>query len=113
MASTVRAVEYPAWLAREERQAQRVAVAWEGTLRSLRSPHRPCRILDFTHLGCRVEVEDAPSMGTHVGIVVPAFAEVAGWIAWRSDGQVGIDFAHPLPDVVLQQVLLRNGALSH
>ena len=108
MASTAKTAQYPTWLACEERQAHRVAVAWEGVLCSIGSAGRPCRILDFTHLGCRVQVEEAPSMGSRVGIVIPAFAEVVGWIAWRADGQAGIDFAHPLPDDLLQDILVRN-----
>lgn len=113
MASVLKAAEYPAWLAQEERKAERVAVTWEATVRSLKSGDAACRILDFTHLGCRFRSEEPPSMGSHVSVIVPGFAEVAGWIAWRADGQAGVDFAHPLPDAVLQEVVRRNGVLTH
>ena len=88
-------------------------MTWEATVRSLKSGDTACRILDFTHLGCRFRSEEAPSMGSHVSVIVPGFAEVAGWIAWRPDGQAGVDFAHPLPDAVLQEVVRRNGVLTH
>lgn len=112
MASVPKTSEYPAWLAQEERKADRVPVAWEATVRSLKSGDAPCRILDFTQLGCRIGSEDPPAMGSHVSVIVPGFAEVVGWIVWRGNEQAGVDFAHPLPDAVLQEVVRRNGALS-
>lgn len=70
-------------------------------------------MLDITHLGCRIRIERAPSIGTHVSIVIPAFADVAGWIVWKADGEAGIDFAHPLPADVLAEIIRRNDGNLH
>jgi hypothetical protein len=114
MASVSQTSDYPSWLAREERKAERVAVAWDATLVPATSgDEMPCHMLDITHLGCRLRMERAPSVGTHVNIVIPAFAGVAGWIAWKADGEAGIDFAHPLPADVLSEVIRRNGGNLH
>lgn len=109
MASVSQSSDYPAWLAREERTADRIAVAWDAVLVSATSGiEMPCRMVDITSLGCRIRLEGAPSMGTHVTIAIPAFADVAGWIAWKAEGDAGIDFAHPLPGEVLTEVIRRN-----
>lgn len=112
MASKPATSNYPTWLAREERQSDRVAVAWSATLSTPHGDHA-CRIADITHLGCRIQADDLPSVGTYVTVVIPQFAGVAGWVAWRKNGEAGLDFGHPLPDAVLDEVLRRNGTLPH
>lgn len=112
MPSLPQASGYPAWLTREERKAGRIAVKWNATLVSATSGEEAgCQMRDITHLGCRIRMANAPSMGTHVTIAIPAFTSVAGWIVWQADGEVGVDFAHPLPDDVLTEVIRRNAAL--
>jgi hypothetical protein len=112
VASNQTPVEYPSWLAREERKSDRLAVAWSASICSSRGEEGG-EVLDITPLGCRVRMNDAPPGGSHVGVVLPEFASVAGWVVWRSSGEVGIDFAHPLADVVFDEILRRNGALPN
>lgn len=107
------ASDYPAWLAREERKAERIAVEWDATLVSATSGEAMrCHMRDITSLGCRLHLERPPSMGTHVTIAIPAFADVAGWVAWKAHDEAGIDFAHPLPDDVLTEIIRRNDGRS-
>lgn len=112
MASVSQTSEYPAWLAREERKADRIAIAWDAVLIPATSREEmPCHMVDITHLGCRIRMAGMPSVGTHVDIVIPAFASVPGWIAWKAAGEAGIDFAHPLPSDVLAEVIRRNDGM--
>jgi hypothetical protein len=113
MGSNPEPQNYPSWLAREERTAHRVAVSWEATICSPTLEDAACRILDITHLGCRLSSEHPPRTGTLVTVAIPEFAGITGWIAWRSNGEVGIDFAHPMPTAVLDEIVRRNGALPH
>lgn len=109
MASALQKPDYATWLACQERKAERIPVLWDATLISAMSGDTlPCHMLDITHRGCRIRMTRVPSVGTHITIIVPAFTNVAGWIAWKARDEAGIDFAHPLPPAVLSEVIRRN-----
>jgi hypothetical protein len=110
MASKLAPSAHPEWLAHEERTADRVAVSWPASISSRKVAAEPCRIVDITHLGCRVQWASAITVGAQVTIAVADFAELAGWVAWHKGNEIGVDFSHPLPAQVLEGMIARNRA---
>ncbi|MEI5688402.1 MULTISPECIES: PilZ domain-containing protein [Sphingomonas] len=98
---------YPAWLAQEERQADRLPVSWPSTISSLKFDEEPCTICDVTHLGCRVLLDRRVTVGTYVTIAMPQLTKLEGWIAWNRGHEVGVEFSHPLPASILDDIETR------
>lgn len=101
---------YPSWLAQEERKADRAAVSWQGTISSIKFDAEACLVQDITHLGCRIMLAHAVSVGTYVSIEIPQIASLEGWVAWNRGCEIGIDFSHPLPAEVLNEIIRRGDA---
>jgi hypothetical protein len=110
MASKLAPPARPEWLAHEERTADRVAVSWVASISSRKFSDEACRIVDITHLGCRVQLTSPITVGAQVTIAIADFAELAGWVAWHKGGEIGVDFSHPLPAQVLDSIIARHGA---
>ncbi len=100
---------YPSWLTQEERKSDRVTVAWRGTISSVKFDAEMCSIRDVTQLGCRIVLAHAVSVGTYVSISIPHIDRLEGWVAWNRESEIGIDFSHPLPIAVLDELIRRNG----
>ena len=100
---------YPSWLAQEERKSDRVAVAWQATISSVKFDAETCAILDITQLGCRIALAHGVSVGTYVTIDLPQTVRLEGWVAWNRGGEIGVDFSHPLPAELLAGIIHRNG----
>ena len=103
--------EYPSWLAEDERKAVRIPVNWAATVAADKFGIEAVRITDCTRLGCRIETRLAVSIGTFVHVAIPQFAEVPGWVAWSSPEAIGVDFSHPLPNRVLEFIVVQNDAV--
>lgn len=97
---------YPAWLAGEERHAARRLLSLPARLAGERVRGDAIgRTMDITALGCRLAVAEPPPVGSYVAIDVAGCSGIAGWVAWSRNGQLGVDFAHPLPDAVVEHLL--------
>lgn len=93
----------------DERRAIRIPVDWDAAVTSPAGGKNRCCVLDISNRGCRIREEATSSVGTCVNVLLPQFASVTGWVAWRADCEAGIDFAHPLQPAVLEEILRRNG----
>lgn len=93
----------------EERRAVRIPVDWDAAVASPAGDESRCCVLDISNRGCRIRTETTSSVGTCVNVLLPQFASVTGWVAWRADCEAGIDFAHPMPLAVFEEILRRNG----
>ncbi|WP_443027109.1 PilZ domain-containing protein [Sphingomonas sp. LB3N6] len=111
MASQSSNPEYPSWLAADERKAVRIPVDWPATVAADKFGVEAVRITNCTRLGCRIETWLAVTVGTFVHVAVPNFADVPGWVAWSSPEAIGVDFAHPLPNRVLEYIIEQNVAI--
>ncbi len=93
----------------DERRAIRILVDWDAAVTLPTGGRTRCWVLDISNRGCRIRAETPSSVGTCVNVLLPRFGSVTGWVAWRADGEAGIDFAHPLQPSVLEEILRRNG----
>ena len=62
-------------------------------------------LTDLTYRRCCLSTKQGVSVGSFVTIHVPGYTEINGWIAWVKNGEVGLDFADPLPHAVTEYVL--------
>ncbi|MEG3166511.1 hypothetical protein U1701_18190 [Sphingomonas sp. PB2P19] len=95
-------------LAADERKAVRIPVDWLATIAAVKFETQPVRIVDCTTSGCRIETAFAVTVGTFVHVAIPKFTEVPGWVAWSRPNAIGIDFSHPLPNLVLEHIIRQN-----
>ncbi|MGI4733011.1 MAG: hypothetical protein ACRYFW_14875 [Janthinobacterium lividum] len=96
----------------DERKARRRAASIAARLYGAVTAPCPVRVLDLTHLGCRVSASQLLSVGAFVTLELPHFTDVNGWVAWSLDGEIGLDFAHPLPPRVVDYILDRAAPSS-
>ena len=96
----------------DERKARRRAASLAARLYSTVTAPCSVRVLDLTHLGCRVSTSQVLSVGAFVTLEVPHFTAINGWVAWSLDGEIGLDFAHPLPLRVVDYILDRAAPSS-
>ena len=89
----------------DERQATRLPLLLTAQMSSDRFEATAVRLTDLTGRGCRLSTAQLVSVGTFVTVHILGFTEIGGWIAWARDGEVGLDFANPLPDAVTGHVL--------
>ena len=95
----------PSWLVSDERQANRLPLSLPAQMSSNRFDMTAVHLTDLTYQGCRLSTEQGVSVGSFVTIHVSGFTEINGWIAWVKNGEVGLDFANPLPHAVTEHVL--------
>lgn len=91
---------FPAWLPADERKADRLRLSLPAQMSSDRFDTINVRLTDLTGLGCRLSTAERVSMGVFVTVHIPGFTQISGWVAWSEDGELGLDFANPLPDPV-------------
>ncbi len=102
----------PAASGMDERKAKRIAASIAARLSGAVTVPCPVRVLDLTHLGCRVSTSQVLSVGAFVTLALPHFTDINGWVAWSLDGEIGLDFAHPLPLRVVDYILDRASPSS-
>jgi hypothetical protein len=98
----------PSWTGNDKRTAARIVVNWEASVAADKFGSCPVKIADCTNRGCRIETDLGVTIGTFVQIMVPKFTNVQGWVAWSSPTAIGVDFAHPLPNRVLEYIIEQN-----
>jgi hypothetical protein len=91
---------------RSERRsaARQISVMLTAKLRSA-SHHQPCRIVNLSVTGAKIETLADLAVGESVLIEFRSDLEVAGTVRWRKAGQAGIEFGAPIE---LQAALRRS-----
>lgn len=108
MASKPNTAAFPSWLAAEERKADRIPVDWPASWASAKFAEEDAHVCDITNLGCRLRTARNVGVGTFVTVKMPGVAEAPGWIAWTGPNEVGVDFSHPLPAAVIEDIARRH-----
>ena len=62
-------------------------------------------MIDLSDLGCRLRLCINVAFGTFLTMNVEGFTAINGWVAWREKQEIGLEFAHPMPDDVTQYIL--------
>lgn len=67
------------------------------------------QLVDLSTHGCLLATPGRPQLGGFVTLALPRSLTAEGWIAWSKDGHAGLDFAHPLPLAVVEQIIAEYG----
>ena len=97
----------PTLLDIEEREAFREQTDINGEVVGDRVPRTPIRIANFSRLGCKIVSSHPTVAGRFVCLSILEF-EFRGWVVWTSADGYGIDFAHPVPDLVVAYIFRTN-----
>jgi hypothetical protein len=92
----------------EERKALRRPLNLSAELMAVHLDATPVQVADVSRFGCRVCVSQKISIGSFVTVHVPEFTSFNGWVAWSRPGGMGLDWAHPLPQQVVDQLVERS-----
>ena len=98
---------HPTWLAREERQHDRLPVA---ITIDIDEPGRTQAVMltDLSPAGCRLQVSERLSLGRFVTVHLNDSVSAGGWVAWSRGQDAGVDFAAPLDDALVTETLGRG-----
>ncbi|HEX8413799.1 MAG TPA: PilZ domain-containing protein [Sphingomicrobium sp.] len=100
----------PAWLSLDERTAARWPMDVAAFVQTQVNPAQiGVRVVDVSTHGCLLAIPGGMPLGRYVGLALSQSLVVEGWIAWSKGDHAGLDFAHPLLAVVLEQILSEHG----
>lgn len=101
----------PAWLAEDQRTAERWPMNAAGFLQTQVQPAQiGVRVADISTHGCLLAVPGGLPLGRHVTLTLPRSIAVEGWIAWSKGDYAGLDFSAPLPRAIVEQMITEHGA---
>lgn len=97
----------PQWLAADHRTAARWPIDLPAELAVRDRPGAAAvRVGDISALGCLLVVADETvAVGRFVTVTLPGHAPLEGWIAWCKQGHAGVDFAQPLDEAKVDEII--------
>jgi hypothetical protein len=63
-------------------------------------------LTNVSSLGFRIRSEYGATIGRFLSLDVPELARYSGWVAWSQAGQFGLDVANPVPQKVIDHILM-------
>lgn len=94
------------------RKTRRFALNLPASLRERERPRSPVRVVDISTHGCRLELPYPLAVGSWVWLKLAALETQYARIAWSRDLFAGLEFARPLNEAVLNQLISRSTRLT-
>ena len=94
----------PVPLAIEERRDSRSPLHLPAFLLSPGGIREAVLVTDISTLGCKIVGAGPVKVGRYLGIHVPGMAHYAGWVAWQTREEFGLDFSNPLPAAIAAHI---------
>ena len=88
----------------DERDIDRQPLRIETTLFNRKAGVIDVVITDLTNQGCRLASDQPLTVGASVTLALTTRIEAVAWVAWRAEGAVGVEFAHPLPEALFEAI---------
>jgi hypothetical protein len=88
-----------AWI--DERRAMRRHLGLPVMMSSTHTRPSLAYMVDVSSVGCRIEGQVGFAIGSLAAIEVKGFTKFEGWVVWQRPGELGVEFAHPLPEPVV------------
>jgi hypothetical protein len=63
-------------------------------------------VTNVSSLGFRIRSDYGVTIGRFLSLDVPGLARYSGWVAWSQADQFGLDVANPLPQKVIDHILM-------
>ena len=89
----------------ERRRANRIALRLSATLREPNRGRVQARLIDISTHGCRVEALSGASPDTWLWLSIAGLETQYCRVVWHCDEFVGLEFATPLAEAVLDRLL--------
>lgn len=87
----------------DRRRDERLDVGWPGTIATEDDRRWPCRIVDISTAGTKIESEAEVTAGEEVLLSLPDLGEFAGKVQWTGAGAFGLALQAG-PDLLLKRV---------
>jgi len=96
----------------ERRRAPRAALRLNASIREPGRSRMGARVIDISIHGCRIEVMSGFSTDTWLLLSIAGLETQYCRVAWNCHEFVGVEFATPLSEAVLDRLLQDHGQLS-
>jgi hypothetical protein len=96
----------------ERRRAPRAALRLSATIREPGRSRTGAKVIDISTHGCRIEATSGASADTWIMLSIAGLETQYCRIVWRCHEFAGIEFATPLSEAVLDQLLQDQHQLS-
>jgi hypothetical protein len=96
----------------ERRRAQRTALRLNATIREPGRSRTGARVIDISTHGCRIEALPGATTDSWVLLSIAGLETQYCRVVWSCHEFVGVEFATPLAEAVLDRILQEHGALS-
>jgi hypothetical protein len=96
----------------ERRKAPRTALRLNATIREPGRSRTAARVIDISTHGCRVEANLAASEDTYLLLSIAGLETQYCRVVWNCHEFVGIEFAAPLAEAVLERLLSSRQQMS-
>jgi len=96
----------------ERRRAPRAALRLSASIREPGRSRTGARLIDISTHGCRIEATSGASQDTWVMLSIAGLETQYCRVVWRCHEFAGIEFATPLAEAVLEQLLQGQQQLS-
>ena len=91
-----------AWI--DERRAVRQHLGLPIAISSIHSRPLSAHMVDISSTGCRIEGPVGFVIGSLATVEVKDFTKFDGWVVWQRPGELGIEFAHELPEPIVSHL---------
>lgn len=91
----------------KERQATRLEIPAEVSLRRPGRFHYHTRLLDLSAKGCRVEFVERPRVGERIWVKFEGFDSIEATVRWRDGFFGGVEFVRPIYPSVFDLLITR------
>ena len=62
------------------------------------------RVIDVSEYGCRLSIERSINVGSFLTLTFEPSIISQGWVAWHSEGQIGIEFVAPMSSTAISKL---------
>ena len=91
-----------AWI--DERRAARQHLGLPIVISGINSRRLSPHMVDISSVGCRIERDLGFVIGSYATVEVKDFTSFGGWVVWQRPGELGIEFAHALPEPIVSHL---------
>ena len=99
LAKSLRQTKRLAWI--DERRAVRQHLGLPVIISNPHSHRLAAHMVDISSVGCRIEGQAGFVIGSFATVEIKEFTKFDGWVVWQRPGELGIEFAHALPEPIV------------
>ena len=91
-----------AWI--DERRSVRQHLGLPVSISGINSRPLSAHMVNISSVGCRIEGDLGFVIGSYATVEVKDFTSFGGWVVWQRPSELGIEFAHVLPEPIVSHL---------